>query len=187
MHGLRKQKRLVYTIAWRVEVKRRARVDRAARVIVKAFRMMGEFLWWRSNDRARVLQLWWRRCLFLKRCERRIRSAIEARREAQIKRLAASMMLSSSHTCFRRIGFERLRIAALMGRWEDDRHIKQSMGLGPKFDVRGRLKVQVVLPESGPEVIERRYEAFPLQPVESGGPRGTLGSAVGGMDANLDV
>jgi len=153
LHGLRKEKSLVYTISWRIEVKRRARRDRAARIVVQAFRMMQEFLDWRAHDRAMKLQLWWRKCMFLIRCERRVRSAIEARREAQIKRLAASMMLSTARDALRRIGFERLRIAALLGRWEDDRFMKRQMGLVPRFDILGRRKVQVLLPEGGPEVI----------------------------------
>lgn len=152
LHGIGKRKQVLYTITHRVRHHREARRHKAARRIQLAMRAFHEFMEWKRWRGATRIQCFWRRWLFVRRCAARAMDALEAKREAQAKRLASALLLASFDRVWERIGLDRMRIAALIGRWEDHRRRNQSRGLRPEYDSNGRFRVQFALPIDGPEV-----------------------------------
>ena len=153
LHGIRKQKQLLFTLTWRLRVKRLAQIQYSARRVTRFIRTVAA---WKCAQRLAAsthLCMWWRRMRLILACQRRVMAAIEARRVAQTKRLAASMLISTVDSILTRLAFNWLRMRALVGRWEDERRENQVRGLVPRYDQDGRPRVQFALPAAGPEVL----------------------------------
>ncbi len=153
LHGLRIKKQLLFTLTWRVRIKRKARLQYSARRITRFVRHAAASVMLRKMQAASAIAMWWRRLQVIFRCQERIMAAIQAKRSAQTKVLAASLLVQTFNGIWQRLGFNWLRMRALVGRWEDERRVNRIRGLVPRYDARGRLNVQFALPESGPEVL----------------------------------
>lgn len=153
LHGLRIEKQLLFTITWRVATKRAARVQYSARRITRFVRHTAAWTQRNKQQSASAIAMWWRRLQIIFRCQERVMAAILAKRSAQTKVLAASLLLQTFRGIWQRLGFNWLRMRALVGRWEDERRVNRMRGLVPRYDARGRLNVQFALPDDGPEVL----------------------------------
>jgi mannose-6-phosphate isomerase-like protein (cupin superfamily) len=136
-----------------VRVRRQARLQKSARIIQRAMRRFVAMQHERRRKAAVVIQVFWRGVLFMRRCQARIRKALRAQHRTQMKRLAASLLVAAVEKAFVRDAVHHLRLAALVGRWEDHRAESYKVGLAPEYDERGRFRVQIVFPEFGPEIL----------------------------------
>jgi hypothetical protein len=158
LHGTGRKKQLLLSILHRCRVHRAARRERAARTIQRAMRAYHEYMEWCRWRAALTIQAFWRRILFVRRCAARVQDAIEAKRAAEMKRLAASMMLTTFDRVWRRMALHQMRVEALISRWEAQRVRDRNRGFEPEFDEQGRQRVRIALPLDGPDVLGERDE-----------------------------
>ena len=164
LHGLRIEKQLLFTITWRVATKRAARLQYSARRVTRFVRHSGARVQQIKQQSVAAIAMWWRRLQLIFRCQERVIAALHAKRAAQTKVLAASLMVQTFNSVWQRLGFNWLRMRALVGRWEDERRINRLRGLVPRYDGRGRLNVQFALPDDGPELLGRHGPAASTVP-----------------------
>lgn len=157
-HGLRKERDWFWVLRFQVRVRVLARANRSVRRIQRAYRSHVQFKFWKKHMAATLIQMFWRGLVFIDRCRQRILAALEVRRAAQTKQLAASLFRLSTERVQVRMSWDRLRMNALIERWKDERRINRLRGMGPVYGPDGKLKVQFAFPVLGDEVLGEKEE-----------------------------
>lgn len=153
LHGLRKEKEWFWTMRWQIRVRVEARRQRSARRIQVAYRAHKKHSEWKRHNAACLLQSFWRKIRRIDAVRRKFLEALSVVRAARMKQLASSLVKRTVDSIFMRLAWEKLRFAALQGRWEDERRYNRLRGMVPVYGLDGRLKVQFAMPKSGPMIL----------------------------------
>jgi hypothetical protein len=159
-HGLRKPGGRDWLWALRSNVRNRilARFQYSARRIQRCYRAYTEVQFWKRHLGATVIAMWFRRILFIDRCRQRIIRALEIRRAAQVKQLACALLSRILERTQVRMAWDKFRMNSLIERWRDERRANRLRGLAPVYGNDGKLKVQIVFPSEGDEVLGAKEE-----------------------------
>jgi hypothetical protein len=159
-HGLRKPGGRDWMWALRANVRNRilARFQYSARRIQRCYRAFTEVQFWKRHLGATVIAMWFRRILFIDRCRQRILRALEIRRAAQVKQLACALLSRILDRAQVRMAWDKFRMNSLIERWRDERRANRLRGLAPVYGNDGKLKVQIVFPSEGDEVLGAKEE-----------------------------